>query len=246
MATAQPTTSEERSRMRALRNTRVTNTTDPQKNVVQARYAQATAERTMREADDRDRVPQEDTVRSRSLSAHEIQRDMAHERYMQSVSQGIAASRVAAQAQPQARTDAQIKQDLHDERDAIAQQQGGAEQSSSILRELNKQEKIVAKYRNMNWTMLYMVAFLDDLIDIIPIPGMSLLTSLYITVKLRKVGPVQKQRSRMWWRIFLMIIDMIPIINIAPISLGIVYNAQESERKRVAKARDFVKKHGKN
>ncbi len=170
-----------------------------------------------------------------------LQQNVANEQYMQSVAQGITGSRVAAQ--PTSRTNAQIKQDLNDERSAIAQKQA-SEKSPRIQRELKKQQKVIANYQRINWTVLYAVGFLDDLLDVIPIPGMSFLPSLYITVKLRRVGPVQKQKSRMGWRIILMIIDMIPIINIAPISLGIVYNAKESERKRVEKARKFIKKNG--
>lgn len=180
------------------------------------------------------------------------ERKMAQEAYLEQTASAIGASRIAAQ-QPvrsvqtqqsrQPRTDAQVQRALEAERQAQTQQRGRT-LSPLQERELKKQAKIIANYERMNWTMLYAAACIDDMVDFVPIPGMSFLPSLYITVKLRRIGPVEKQNSSLGWRIVLMIIDMIPIINLTPISIGIVYNARESERKRVAKARAYVKKYG--
>lgn len=179
--------------------------------------------------------------------ADAMEREVQEQAYLAQQARGIAESHVAVQqperftAPQQARSDAQIAQALAAERQ---QQQQARALSPQKQRALNAQKKIIADYNRINWTVLYTAAFLDDAMDFIPLPGMSALPSLYVTVKLRKIGPVQQRKASMGWRIILMLIDMIPIINIAPISLGIVYNAREKERKRVAAAKAYVRANG--
>ena len=144
------------------------------------------------------------------------------------------------------RTDAQKKQALKEQQRWHARMIASRKRGKKKASLTKKYAKIITKYNRVSWTLLYTAAYADVFFDVLTIPILSTVlsfcTSLYIIIGLWNVGPKKERTKRRMIRISASIIDLIPIINLIPIAVIIVYKAQESEKKRVHNAKRALKK----
>lgn len=105
--------------------------------------------------------------------------------------------------------------------------------------------KIIAQYARTPWMVLYVAAFTDAFFDILMIPVLSTIASfcasLYINIRMWNIGGKKGRVKRRLLRASISAIDLIPIINIIPFSIIIIYKTKEDERKRVEKAKRKIK-----
>ncbi len=144
-----------------------------------------------------------------------------------------------------AKTDAQIKQMIQQEQRYYQSIVHLQQQKKKKARLYKKYTKIIDGYHRKPWTLLYAVAALDAFIDAINIPVVSTIissgTSFYLNTALWRVGSPEKRRERRLKRFIISFIDLIPIINMFPSSIFIVYFAHKEEKKRVEDAKRKIK-----
>ncbi len=109
-----------------------------------------------------------------------------------------------------------------------------------------KYKRIIKKYQRTSWTLLYVAAFADAFFDLLTIPVISTIMSfglsLYINIALWNIGPKKERTKRRLIRAGASTLDLIPIINWIPISVLIIYKAQEGGKRRVRRAKRIIKK----
>lgn len=163
----------------------------------------------------------------------------AQTQHVKSVAKGIGAGRVVTQ-----RNDSQKKHALTQQRNNLAQGVKKGNQSTIQEARVKKLNGIIKKYERTPWTVLYVVAAFDDGSDLIPFLSIftSIGTSIYLNAKLWECGDAQTRQSSRIRRIFLSLVDTVPIINLLPVSIYIVYSAKKSEQARVDAAKKELAK----
>ena len=170
------------------------------------------------------------------------EQEMQKQAYTQKMAQNVNASR---QGVP--KSEAQKKQTLNAQRQAIKQKEQAPKINAARKAQLKKQQKIIKKYERTSWTLLYVAAIFDDIADVLTIPivstALSICSSLYVNFKLWSIGSEKARNKMRLKRAGLLVLDLIPIINWIPVTTWIVYNAQQDEKKRVKKARKIIEKY---
>ncbi len=188
------------------------------------------------------------------MSTADLARQMAYERnlkkarlthekqqHIQNSTKNSAPQRATAQK----RTDAQKKQELKAQQRWHARMITARNRRKKLAKLAQKQKKIIKKYLRMPWLVITVAAVADAFFDLLIIPVVSTLlsfcTSLYINVALWRVGPQKERAKRRMIRAMVSLLDLIPIINLIPFSLLIVFKEKNDAEKRVRKAKGKLK-----
>lgn len=174
--------------------------------------------------------------------AQNQKRESQKERHIEQLAGEIKSGQYRA---PQ-KTDAQKKQALRSRQGLHAQVLKSRRRKKARAKALGKLEKVVRRYERTNWTLLYVAAIADALFDLLTVPilstALSFCTTLYINAALWRLGRESVRAKRRMIRVGVSALDLVPIINLIPFSVLIVYRTQEEERKRAEKAKNKLKK----
>jgi hypothetical protein len=174
--------------------------------------------------------------------AAQQQKQQLERQHAERVAQNLKSSRY----NPPPQTDAQKKQALQQRQRWNARMITARKRKKTSKLLSKKYQKIIAKYNHTSWILLYTAAFADAFFDVLTIPilstVLSICTSLYLNIKLWRMGPAKARNKRRMIRATASLLDLIPIINLIPVSVLIVYKTQEEEKKRVRKAKKALKK----
>lgn len=144
------------------------------------------------------------------------------------------------------KTDAQKKQGLRGRQRWHARMIQARKRDKRKAMITKKYDKIIRQYGRVSWMLLYVAAASDAFFDLLTIPVLSTIlsfcTSLYINAVLWNVGGKKGRAKRRIIRASISTLDLIPIINLIPFSVIIVYRTQEDEKNRVERAKKALKK----
>jgi hypothetical protein len=177
--------------------------------------------------------------RARNAQRQKIEQKKEH--YMKNIGQQVGASHAVAP-----RTESQKKHALREKQNNNVQNKKKKDNSAAKKILIKKHMRIIRNYERKIWTLLYVAAFAGAFFDVLTIPilstMMSFCTSLYINVGLWNVGEPNKRARLRLLRAGVSTLDLVPIINLIPFSVLLVYKTHEEEQKRVKRSRNIVKK----
>jgi hypothetical protein len=151
-----------------------------------------------------------------------------------------------AQNDMQTQTEAQKKQALKKKQRWHARMIAARKGKKIKKNLLKKQVRTIKGYNRVLWPVVYAAAFADAFFDILSIPilstFLSFCTSLYINFALWSVGKHDQRSRQRIKRAAVLLLDLVPIINLIPFSVLVVYKTQEDAKKDVQKAKKIIKK----
>lgn len=184
---------------------------------------------------------------SRNLKkAQANQQQKQAQQHIQNTTNNIQIARPPIAPTTTQKTDAQQKQALRGQQRWHARVIQARKRKKRIAGIQKKYEKIIRQYVRVSWMLIYVAAVSDAFFDLLLIPilstFMSFCTSLYINAALWNVGGAKGRAKRRIIRASVSTMDLIPIINLIPFSILIVYKTKEDEKKRAKRARKALKK----
>jgi hypothetical protein len=180
------------------------------------------------------------------IAEQKKQQKLKKEQYAGGLASAVKASHVNTQKTTSNKTDAQTKREIRQRQSWYAKIIKARKRKKSKKILTRKYEKIIKGYSRISWMLLYTAAVADAFFDLISVPilstFMSISFSLYLNLALWSVGEKKDRAKRRLIRASVSVLDLIPIINLIPFSIMIVYKTQTREQKRVKRAKKMIEK----